>query len=559
MATQTSIQKTTKFQSMAIQQITASTNTFQPTSSTPQLHRHRSPNTKTPFSAIKQADRFAAPPSMNTDSSTTKSNSNRRFNSKENNQIRKERRKQRQQSDAKKHVVNLSSRHLTEVELAVLGKGLGFAPSNSNRPEFKQGIQHLTRTYRLRYFFRNSEPLTTSLPPFKRKSTWQPPKADQITEGYLEKLPSKLSSLAIKPKHPNINRKERAALNNLSKDNNIIVKKADKGTCVVVQDKMEYVNEGTKHLSDRGIYEEIQLDPTEQLSRSINTYIAAIHRKGHLSDHMMEFLTHNDPTKVRTQQLYFIKKLHKTPHDVRPIVSGSSGPTENISSFLDYYLQPLVLKTSSYTRDSKTLITHMEKTTLPEDCLLCTIDVKSLYLNIPQRQGIEAALNHLYREDETPDNLSLPRSEAKTLLEIVLKHNYFEFNEKMFKQIRGTAMGTKVAPSFANLFMDTLETEFLAAEPIKPLIWKRFIDDILCIWPGSETQLRSMLTRLNSHHDTIKFTFEISDHTATFLDTTIYKGPRFRDKRVMDVKPYFKDTNSFQYLHYSSSHPKRHR
>ena len=40
--------------------------------------------------------------------------------------------------------------------------------------------------------------------------------------------------------------------------------------------------------------------------------------------------------------MYFLTKLHKNPPGIRPIVSGCSGPTENISSFLDYVIKPLV-------------------------------------------------------------------------------------------------------------------------------------------------------------------------------------------------------------------------
>ena len=39
------------------------------------------------------------------------------------------------------------------------------------------------------------------------------------------------------------------------------------------------------------------------------------------------------------------------------------------------------------------------------------------------------------------------------LLELVLKNNIFEFDEELFIQLIGTAMGTRPAPSYANIFM----------------------------------------------------------------------------------------------------------
>ena len=60
--------------------------------------------------------------------------------------------------------------------------------------------------------------------------------------------------------------------------------------------------------------------------------------------------------------------------------------------------------------------------------------------------------------------------------------------------------------------------------------------------------------KANKHHPTIKFTAEISE-TETLLDTNIYKGERFRSNSVLDVRPHFKRTETFQYTHFSSCHP----
>ena len=76
-------------------------------------------------------------------------------------------------------------------------------------------------------------------------------------------------------------------------------------------------------------------------------------------------------------------------------------------------------------------------------------------------------------------------------------------------------MGTKMAPSYANIFMDSLERRFLESEPLQLALWKHYIDDILCVWPGSR---ESFLCRLNSCHPTILFTWTISTESVEFLD-----------------------------------------
>ena len=59
--------------------------------------------------------------------------------------------------------------------------------------------------------------------------------------------------------------------------------------------------------------------------------------------------------------------------------------------------------------------------------------------------------------------------------------NSFQFNEKDYLQTHGTAMGTKMAVAFANIFMAKIEKEILRQSSIKPIFWKRFIDDVILV------------------------------------------------------------------------------
>lgn len=99
------------------------------------------------------------------------------------------------------------------------------------------------------------------------------------------------------------------------------------------------------------------------------------------------------------------------------------------------------------------------------------------------------------------------------LLHTVLAHNYFQFHDSIYHQVQGTAMGTVTAPSYANLFMAELEERLLDESTTDPIIWKRYIDDILCIWPGTPESLKEFIDHLNEAHPTIKFTYEcVLDH-----------------------------------------------
>ena len=116
-------------------------------------------------------------------------------------------------------------------------------------------------------------------------------------------------------------------------------------------------------------------------------------------------------------------------------------------------------------------------------------------------------------------------------------------------------MGTKMAVAFANIFMAKVETEILNQSALKPLVWKRYIDDIFSLWTLNREEIMQFIEQANKHHPTIKFTAEISDTETTFLVTSIYKGERFRSNSVLDVRTHFKPTETFLYTHFSSCHP----
>ena len=143
----------------------------------------------------------------------------------------------------------------------------------------------------------------------------------------------------------------------------------------------------------------------------------------------------------------------------RPIISGNGSPTEQISSFVDEHIKLFVPLIPSYIRDTAYFIGKVESLrNLPKDYLLVTMDVTSLYTNIPiNHEGMVAVAKCLNRH-KPQYMISNPRLLA--LLKLVLHCNNFEFNGRHYLQIGGTAMGTKVAPSYANIFMGELENTY---------------------------------------------------------------------------------------------------
>ena len=131
------------------------------------------------------------------------------------------------------------------------------------------------------------------------------------------------------------------------------------------------------------------------------------------------------------------------PPPGRPIVFSVNSPTEKISMMLDIILQPYVAQTKSYIKDTSDFLEKISNIKLEENDWLFTMDVTSLYTNIPHEEGIDCIRDLLNSKGQNclPKNHNLIK-----MLELVLKLNNFTFNSKHYLQINGTAMGIRVAP-----------------------------------------------------------------------------------------------------------------
>ena len=112
-----------------------------------------------------------------------------------------------------------------------------------------------------------------------------------------------------------------------------------------------------------------------------------------------------------------------------------------------------------------------------------------------------------------------------------------------------------MAVAFANILMARMEQAILRQNKEKPLVWKRFIDDIFFIWDTNKEDIELFIEKANTYHPIIKCTDEVSEIKTTFLDTTEYKGERFEKERIFHGRTYLRPTERFQYTHFNSCHP----
>ena len=182
--------------------------------------------------------------------------------------------------------------------------------------------------------------------------------------------------------------------------------------------------------------------------------------------------------------------------------------------------------------------------------------MKSLYTNIPNDEGILACYEAWLTQELTHPQHP-PAEILRHLLELVLKLNTLEFNEQFYLQKFGTAMGSKLAPAYANTFMGKLEKSFLEKSPLKPIYYRRYIDDIFMIWPHSPSELDNFITHMNSANPSIQFTHKKDSQEITFLDVTVYKKacPDDNNQCTLQFKTHIKTTNKQLYVREDSHHP----
>ena len=112
-------------------------------------------------------------------------------------------------------------------------------------------------------------------------------------------------------------------------------------------------------------------------------------------------------------------------------------------------------------------------------------------------------------------------------------------------------MGTKMVPSYANLFVGYIEQQFFNQyNGPKPELYRRYIDDCVGTTSSTREELNLFITAVNSLHPALKYTWEISDTSLAFLDIKVSI-----EGNGLCNSEHYKPTDCHSYLLHLSSHP----
>ena len=210
-------------------------------------------------------------------------------------------------------------------------------------------------------------------------------------------------------------------------------------------------------------------------------------------------------------------------------------------------MAPIVKSLPSYIKDSQhALEIFRDFNFLGEDKLISTMDISSLYTVIPNSEGLQA-LRYFFNQRTVKE----PNSETLLhLAELVLTRNCFSLAGNYYKQINGVAMGTKMEPSYANLFLGYVEHQFFNQyNGPKPGLYCCYIDDCIGAISSSREELNRFITSINSFHPPFKYTWEISKTGFSRYQSLYMSG------NGLCTSVHYKPTDSHSYLLHSSSHP----
>jgi len=389
--------------------------------------------------------------------------------------------------------VNLSDHHLTNDETEFLNLGLNY---------------HIQPKYDKLHKETELEVLYDSLIELNKKNTIS----------LNPNITTQLAAESTKHRNPKYNSSIpphlRRAAKELKQNNDVIVRKADKSSIYVILNRTEYMDKLNIILSDTSKFKRIKKDPTEVLKKEANDLITMLNAvQGDL--HLQKIIGDYGPGYI-----YGNVKIHKPDNPLRPIISQVLTPTYQLAKTLNKIITPFIpnqymLKS---TDDFLDLLQNHNSTGI-----IASLDVESLFTNVPIDDTIEIIIEHTYNHPDIPPP-KMPKKILKQMLELCTKKAPFRSPDGgVYLQVEGVAMGSPLGPTFANFYMGHLEQKVLSNQHLKPTLYGRYIDDIFLQVINLE-QLNE-LKDLFQENSVLNFTYEIGiNNKLPFLDVMVHSN-----------------------------------
>ena len=353
----------------------------------------------------------------------------------------------------------------------------------------------------------------------------------------------------------NLPKEELDALKNLTRNEDIIVTKPDKGSGVVIMNLSDYISKVETIIHDETKFKLHKNQDLYKVSRSIETKVRnflrdKVKKPGHLSDVEYRKLY---PNGSHIGVMYGLPKVHKTNNPCRPICSAVGTSTYELSRYVAQIIKPASYNVhGTDLKDTFHFVQQISDINV-NDFYMVSFDVQSLFTNVPLDETINICIDRLYRSSLPPP--SIPEVVLKRMIELCVKDNVFVFQGKVYYQRDGVAMGNSLGPLLANIFMCHLEETHIHDHDTAPDHYWRYVDDTFCLFKSKE-QVTKFHDYLNSLHPSIKFDLEEeNDQKLSFLDTVV---ERTRDQKP-SLRTKVKQTDKGLFYNFSSFIPDKYK
>ena len=177
---------------------------------------------------------------------------------------------------------------------------------------------------------------------------------------------------------------------------------------------------------------------------------------------------------------------------------------------------------------------HVKRMNIPKYHTFISFDVKSLFPYVPIDFTINVILKRIYNENKIHTNIK--RLEMKEVLLLCTKNVHFTFNNDVYQQCDGVAMGSPLGLVIAGIFMVVLERTLLPRLREHMIPWKRYVD--VTIAAIKLTSIDHVLMILNTCHKNIKFMYELEiNKKISFLDVLLIRRMKPWKQRSIEKVP----------------------
>ncbi|XP_050518071.1 uncharacterized protein LOC126892549 [Diabrotica virgifera virgifera] len=324
---------------------------------------------------------------------------------------------------------------------------------------------------------------------------------------------------------------------------------SDKGNATVLMMREQYLNLSQQLVDDSKYYQPLLRNPTSTYTNKINKYITDLKNKNIIDEKLAKSLHNYNGYAPR---FYCLPKIHKPQLSMRPILSSINAPNTNIAQFLtDILSKAYNYKNDINIIDSFQFSDFINNYQLPSEYVLVSFDVVSLFSNLPYSSVVTSLRNHW---NEIQPHSPVSWETFSELLKLTFDTNYLIFNDKYYRQIFGTPMGSSISPILVNFVLDDLINDSISKLDFQVPFVKRYVDDLILATPPDKIQ--STLSVFNSIDTHLQFTCELEvENSIPFLDMRII---RTRDN-TLGTTWYRKEMASNRFLNYHSAHPMRYK